>query len=207
MPAVYACFGYLALSTAIYGFSGMPLAFFWLALQSLLVVSMALWFRSRILVVANALIYILILAAYGVLSPLSHPVNFSFAFVSLGSARIMNWQRERLTLQTENLRILYLALGFVMVLYSLHSALPPQYVALSWTVAAAAYFLFSVILRNIKYRWMALFTFLATVIYLFLIDLPRLDPEFRVAAFIFLGLMALGISLFYSKLKRFLKKR
>jgi hypothetical protein len=35
-PAIYASFGYMALSIAIYGYAKMPAAFFWLSLQSLL---------------------------------------------------------------------------------------------------------------------------------------------------------------------------
>jgi uncharacterized membrane protein len=102
------------------------------------------------------------------------------------------------------MRNLYLAIAFVLVLYSLYRALPASYVALSWTVAAVCYFGLSLLLRNIKYRWMAIFQLLATVLYLFFVDLARLDPRYRVVAFLFLGLMALGISLSYSKLRRLL---
>lgn len=204
VPSLHACFGYMALSIAIYGYAGIPAAFPWLSLQSLLVLSMALWFRSKILVVINFLIYLGILAVYWVISPQTNAVNFSFALVALASARVMNWQKTRLTLRTEVMRNLYLAIAFVLVLYSLYRALPASYVALSWTVAAVCYFVLSLLLRNIKYRWMAIFQLLATVLYLFFVDLARLDPRFRVVAFLFLGLMALGISLSYSKLRRLL---
>jgi hypothetical protein len=205
-PAIYACFGYLGLSLAIYRFFGTPAAFFWLALQSLLVVSMALWFRSKILVVLNSIIFVGILVAYWATAPSSNLANFSFAIVSLASARIMNWQKQRLTLRTEMLRNVYLAIAFVFVLYSLARALPAYYVALFWTAAALIYFVISLLLHNHKYRLMALFTLLATVFHLFLVDLAQLDPKFRVAAFLFLGVMALAISLFYSKLRRLLGK-
>jgi uncharacterized membrane protein len=65
----------------------------------------------------------------------------------------------------------------------------------------------SYLLRNIKYRWMAMGALLVTVLYLFLVDLARLDPRFRVAAFLFLGLMALVISLFYTRIRHLLGKR
>jgi hypothetical protein len=203
----YACFCYMALSVAIYEFAKVPGAFLWLTLQSFLVVSMALWFRSRTLVVVNAVIYLGILLTYWVSSPLSNTVNFGFALVALGSARVMNWKKERLTLKTDGLRNVYLASTFVMVLFSLYHAVPPSYVALSWTVTAVVYFLLSLLLKNIKYRWMSLFNLLATVLYLFLIDLARLDPRFRVVAFLFLGLMAVGISLFYTRLRRLGRKQ
>ncbi len=201
-PSVFACFSYLSLTIAIYGLARVPEAFLWLGLQSFLVVSMALWFRSRVLVFANAVIYFSILIAYWITSPRSDLVNFGFALVALGSARVMNWQKERLTLRTDGLRNVYLAISFILILYSLHHLMPSSYVALSWTASAAAYFLLSLLLRNIKYRWMSLLNLAATVVYLFLVDLPHLDPKFRVAAFLLLGLMAVALSLFYTRLRR-----
>ncbi|MBM3792402.1 MAG: DUF2339 domain-containing protein, partial [Acidobacteria bacterium] len=180
--------------------------FLWLALQSLLVVSMSLWFRSRLLVVLNSLIFLGILLAYLAVSPVSDAVNFGFAFVALASARIMNWQKERLTLKTEMLRNVYLAVLLGMMLYALGHALPQNYTALAWTAAAAAYFLLSLLLHNIKYRWMSVLTLLATVLHLIFVDLRHLEPGYRVAAFLFLGVMALTISLFYTKLRSMLAK-
>jgi hypothetical protein len=202
IPAIYACFGYMALSISIYGYAAIPASFLWLSLQSLLVVSMALWFRSRTLVVMNSLIYVSILLAYFALSPSSDWVNFSFALVAIASARVMNWQKERLTLRTETLRNVYLFSAFSLALYSLYRAVPGQYVALSWTAAAVAFFLLSRLLRSRKYRWMAVAAMLITVAYLFLVDLARLDLRFRIAAFLFLGLMTLAISLFYARARR-----
>jgi hypothetical protein len=205
-PAIYACFGYMALSVSIYGYKRMPDSFFWLSLQSLLVVSMALWFRSRTLVVMNSLIYVTILLLYFAISPSSNAVNFSFAIVALASARVMNWQKERLELRTDMLRNVYLVIAFVLVFYALLRAVPARYVALSWTATAVVYFLLSRLLGSIKYRWMAISAMLMTVVYLFLVDLAHLDPMFRVAAFIFFGLMALGISLFYARNRWIIKK-
>lgn len=202
-PSVYACFGYMALSVALYGYAGIPTAYFWLALQSLLVVSMSLWFRSKLLVVVNFFIFLGILGAYLVLSPSSNIANFTFAAVAHASARIMNWQKDRLTLRTKNLRNLYLIIAFIFVLYGIHHAVPPSYVTLSWTAAAVVYFLLSLLLRNIKYRWMAIAAVFLTILYLFLVDLARLDPRYRVAAFLFLGIIALAISLFYTRFRRF----
>jgi hypothetical protein len=198
----YACFGYVALSVAIYGFVRGPEVFLWLALQSFVVVSMALWFRSRVLVVVNALIYFAILAGYSISEPMSVSVNFGLALVALLSARVMNWKKERLTLRTDGLRIVYLGATFIMVLYSLYHAVPPSFVALSWTATAVGYFLLSVWLKNVKYRWMSLLTLLATVGYLILVDMARLDPKLRVVAFLCIGLMAVGISIFYAKLRQ-----
>jgi uncharacterized membrane protein len=167
---------------------------------------MALWYRSRALVVANSLIYICMLMAYTISPRSSDVVNFSFALVALASARVMNWQKERLTLRTNLLRNVYLSLGFVLVLYALYCAAPSNYVTLTWTAAAVAYFVLSIVLSNIKYRWMAISTMFMTVGYLFFVDLARLDAIYRVAAFLFLGVMALLISIFYTRYKRFLGK-
>ena len=200
--AIYACFSFVALSIAIYEFAAMPLSFLWLAFQSLFVVSIALWYRSKILVVVNSLIYIGILIGYLALSPPSHPVNFTFAFVALASARVMNWQKERLTLQTEMLRNVYLAVAFLLIFYGLSQAVPRQYVTLSWTLTAVGYFVMSYILKSKKYRLMAISAMLVTVAYLFIVDLANLDPLFRVAAFLFLGVVAVVISLYYTRIKR-----
>ena len=206
IPAIYACFGCLALSIAIYGYSGVPAVFLWLSLQSLLVVSMALWFRSKILVVANAFIFLCILATYVTGFPSSDWANFSFALVGHASARIMNWQKKRLTLQTEMLRNIYLLIGFVFVLYTLYHAVPANYVTLSWMGAAVTYFLVSVLLKNIKYRWLAIASALVTISFLFLVDLARLDPKFRVPAFLFVGVMTLVISLYYTRFRQLIAK-
>lgn len=206
IPAIYACFGYLALSVAIYGYAGIPAVFLWLSLQSLLVVSMALWFRSKILVVANALIFLCILATYVTGFPSSDWVNFSFALVGHASARIMNWQKKRLTLHTEMLRDVYLVIGFVFVLYTLYHAVPANYVTLSWMGVAVAYFLVSLLLKNIKYRWLAVASALVTISFLFLVDLARLDPKYRVPAFLFVGVMTLVISLYYTKFRQLMAK-
>ena len=206
-PAIYACFGFMALSIAIYGYAAIPSSFLWLSLQSLLVVSIALWFRSKVLVVVNSFIYVGILIGYFVLSPSSPPVNFSFALVALASARVMNWQKERLTLRTEMLRNVYLFIAFVLIFYALYRAVPSQYVTLSWTMTAVGYFLLSYLLKSGKYRLMAISAMLVNVVYLFLVDLASLDPRFRVAAFMFLGLMAVMISLYYTRVRKPLNRR
>jgi hypothetical protein len=201
-PAIYACFGFMALSIAIYGYAAIPDSFFWLSVQSLLVVSIALWFRSRILVVVNSVIYVGILIGYFALSRSSDAVNFSFAIVALSSARVMNWQKQRLTLRTDRLRNVYLFIAFVLIFYALFQVAPPQYVTLSWTMTAVVYFLLSYLLKSSKYRLMGFAAMLVTVVYLFLIDLASLDPRFRVAAFMFLGLMAVMISLYYTRIRK-----
>ena len=199
-PALFAGVGFMAMSVAIFAWARTPRAFPWLALQSLLVVSMALWFRSRLLVVANSVIFILVLVAYLVARHPMHLSNFGFALVALISARIMNWQKQRLELQTEMMRNLYLVIAFLLVPYALYHAVPRQHVSLSWVAAAAVYFAVGLALRNVKYRWMAVGTLLITVPWLVFVDVARLSPGYRVAAFLGLGLIAVLISLFYGRI-------
>jgi hypothetical protein len=199
LPALFACFGFMAMSVSVFGYAGLPNGHLLLAVQSLLVMSMALWYRSKIIVVVNTLLFIMILLIYAVAYPSIDVINFTFALVALASARILNWQRERLTLRTDMLRNLYLITAFIMVLYSLQHAVPPQYVTLSWTLAAVFYLVMNIILKNFKYRWMAIFTFIATAIYLFVVDLSSLQVGYRVIAFMFLAAISIATSIYYTK--------
>ena len=199
IPAFFACFGFMALSVAFYGFAKLPDAYFYLALQSFLVVSMALWFRSKIIVMANSVLYMGILLIY-LLS--FHPVDrisFCFAFVAFATARILNLKRERLTLKTDLLRNMYLVALFFTLLFSFYHAVPARYITLSWTAVAAGYFLLSFLLRNIKYRWMAIGTLLVTVGYLFFVDLAKLSIGYQVVAFMFLAVISISASLYYTQ--------
>ncbi|MCK4853648.1 MAG: hypothetical protein KAT31_05290 [Bacteroidales bacterium] len=199
IPALFACFGFMAMSVSVYGYTGLPNAHLLLALQSLLVMSMALWFRSKIIVVVNTILYVMILLIYMIAYPSVDSINIVFALVALASARILNWKKQRLTLRTEVLRNLYLIGAFFMVLYSLQQVVPAQYVTLSWTLAAVGYLVLNIILHNIKYRWMAIFTFIATAIYLFVVDLASLQVGYRVLAFMFLAIISLATSVYYTK--------
>ncbi|MCK5207518.1 MAG: hypothetical protein KAQ79_05845 [Cyclobacteriaceae bacterium] len=198
-PATYACFGFMAFSVAVYGFSGLPDVYFLLVLQSLLVVSMALWFRSQIIVVANSFLFISILLIYLITSESIDTINFAFAFTALATARILNWKKERLTLKTEVFRNVYLIVLFFMVLFSLSHALPSQYVTLAWTAAAIVFFILSILLRKIKYRWMAILTIIVTGGHLFFIDLGQMEIGYRVIAFLVFAIISLGVSLYYTK--------
>jgi hypothetical protein len=73
----------------------------------------------------------------------------------------------RLALKTELMRNAYLARAFVIIPYGLYHAVPKNYVSLSWLSAAVFYFIMSLILKNKKYRWMAILTIFLAVIYVF----------------------------------------
>ncbi len=197
-PATYACFGFMAFSIAIYGYSGLPSAYSLLVLQSFLVVSMALWFKSKIIVVVNSILFVSILFIYLTTSD-SVVVSFAFAFTALATARILNWQKERLTLKTDVFRYIYLLIAFFMILYSLNKALPSYYVTLAWTATAFGFFLLSILLNNSKYRYLSILTILVTGVHLFFIDLSRMAVGYRVIAFLVFAIISLGVSLYYTK--------
>lgn len=196
--AFYALYGFMAMSIALYGLFGFPRVYLLLSLQSLIVVSMALWFRNRLIVIMNSLLFLTILIVYLASSKSVDAINFSFALVALISARVINWQKLRLQIKTEALRNQYLIIGFFMVLYAVYHAVPRQFVTLSWTMAALLYFLLSFILKNVKYRYMALGTMISTAFYLFIVDLARIEVIYRVLAFLFLAIISIGISIYYA---------
>lgn len=196
--AFYALYGFMAMSIALYGLVGLPKVYLLLSVQSLIVVSMALWFRNRLIVVMNSLLFFAILTVYLLSSDSVNGVNFSFALIALISARIVNWKSSRLKIETDLMRNLYMIEGFLMMLYALSHALPKQFVTLSWTLAALLYFLISLLLKNIKYRYMALGTMIGAAIYLFLVDLARIEIIYRVLALLFLAAISIGISMYYT---------
>jgi hypothetical protein len=197
-PAFFALYGFMAMSISLYGMVGFPDVYLLLSVQSLIVVSIALWFRNKLIIIMNSLLLLGILFIYLFTSKSVSGVNFSFAIVALVSARVINWKRERLEIKTDIIRNLYLIIGFFMVMLALFHAVPKQFVALSWTIAALVYFGLSFVLRNVKYRYMALGTMICAAIYLFVVDLARIEVIYRVLALIFLAIVSIGISIYYT---------
>lgn len=197
----YAILGYTALSVAIIAQFKIPDAFIWLCWQSLLVIITSLWFRSKIIVLANFVIFLIIFLAYLSSDVDVGPVSLSFGVVALLSARIMNWQKHRLELKTEFMRNAYLTTAFIMIPYALYHSVPKAFISLSWVGAAIFYYLLNIILKNKKYRWMALFTLLLTVVYILIIGIIKLEPVYRIISFIVLGLVLIITSIFYTRIR------
>jgi hypothetical protein len=195
----YTMIGNLALSAAIFQQFAIPDNFLWLCLQSFLVISLAIWFRSRIIVVTNFVIFISIFLSYLVLADTINAISLVFGFVAVFSARIMNWQHDRLELKADMLRNAYLLTALFMFPYALYHLVPPGYVSLSWVGIASFYYLMSKLLNNFKYRWMALATLLIAVIHLMIVGTTSFEPAYRIVSFIVLGLVLLGVSLWYFK--------
>lgn len=199
IAGLYAIYSFVALSITIAGIYHFPLAFLLLSIQGLLVVIVALWFRSRFMVVMNTILFVGLLIAYFATGESLHEINFSFALVALGTARILNWRKQRLEIRTELIRNIFLFTGAVMVLFSLHEAVPSNFITLSWALSATVFFILSVVIRNMKYRWLAISTMVLTVFYLFIVDLSNISLGYRIVALMFIAVISLGISIFYSR--------
>ena len=200
---IYAMLGYAALSAAIADLSAAPDVFVWLCWQSILVVSTAVWFRSRFIIVANFFIYLLVFVAYLTLAGTLGTISISFGIVALLSARILNWKKDRLELKTEMMRNAYLASALFVLPYALYHVVPHGYVSLSWLGLALFYYIASRLLNNNrKYRWMALLTTILTIIYVFTVEVVTLDPAYRIVSFLVLGSALLTVSMIYSRRRR-----
>jgi hypothetical protein len=138
--SVYALLGYAALSVAILKAFTPPGVFVWLSLESIVVVATAVWFRSRFIVVANFIIYLCVMAGYLLTAPQESGISLIFGVAELLSARILNWQRDRLELRTELMRNAYLAFAFLVFPHALYHLVPEGYRPLSWVGIAMFYY-------------------------------------------------------------------
>ncbi|MDF1575350.1 MAG: hypothetical protein P1P86_09190 [Bacteroidales bacterium] len=206
VAAMYAVYSFVAFSISIAGIFHFPLAFLLLSIQSILVVIVALWFRSRFMVIMNSILFLGLLLAYLIMGNILHEINFAFAIVALGTARILNWRKQRLEIRTELIRNIFLSTGAMMVLFSLHQAVPANFVTLSWTFSAMLFFILSLLIRNVKYRWLGIITIVVTVFYLFIVDLSNISLGYRIVALMFIASISLGISIFYSRRMKSRKK-
>ena len=173
--------------------------------QSLLVISTAVWFRSKFIIVANFIIYAIIFVAYLAVEGKVDLISISFGIVALLSARVLNWKKDRLELKTEQMRNAYLLSALFIIPYALYFAMPESLISVSWIVVAIVYYILSLILKNKKYRWMALLTLLLTVGYVFIIGITNSDPTYKIVSFIALGTVLIVVSLTYTKLRKSLK--
>ena len=197
--ALYALYGFVTFSLTVYGIYDFPRAYFLLAIQSLLVVVMAIWFRSRFIVGMNTFLFIILLVFYLQTSSFIDGVNISFSLAALLTARILYWKQDQLNIKTDILRNIYLFIGVVMVLITLYHLMPDRYIALSWTFVAVIFFGMSFILKIAKYRYLALGTLIAAAFYLFIVDLAKIELVFRIIALMFFALISIGLSIYYTK--------
>jgi len=197
----FAMAGYLALSIALARQFSAPAVFVWLALQSIVVVATAVWFRSRFIVVANFCIYLVIILSYLIAVQEEHGLTLGFGVVALVSARILNWKKHRLALKTESMRNAYLAIAFLAFPYALYHLVPHEYVSLSWIGIAGLYYALNGVIKVQKYRWMGHFTLMITVLYVVVIGIIQLDPVYRIVSFLALAVALLAVSMAFTRLR------
>jgi hypothetical protein len=194
--------GYAALSMAILKLSSAPQVFVWLSLQSLVVVSTAICFRSRFIVVANFFIFLATVAGYMIVATGETGISVGFGIVALVSARILNWQRDRLELKTELMRNAYLICAFLVFPYAVHHLLAAKYIALGWVGLAAVYYALNLAVRNQKYRWMGHGTLALATAYAVINAMRGFEPVYRVLSFLVLGTVLLIVSISFSRVRR-----
>jgi len=198
---IYSMVGYGALSLAIILNFNAPDYFIWLCWQSLLVVSTALWFRSRFIVVANFFIFISLTVTY-LLSGGEYGVEgLSFGLVSLFSARLMNINQKRLELQSEHLRNGYLVTAMLVIPFILYSILPDYLVGISWIVLSYLYYIMGKLINNKKYRLMASGTLILSLLYIFLFGLTSGDAAYKIVSFMLISIALVIVSVVYSRVR------
>jgi hypothetical protein len=198
----YALTGYGALSMAILKAAPVPEVFVWLSGQSLVVVTTAIWFRSRLIVVANFAIYAAIVLGYMIVASQETGISLGFGLVALVSARILRWQQDRLELKTNLMRNAYLVSAFIVFPYALYHLVPARFVALSWVGLAVGYYGMNLIVRNQKYRWMGHAT-LGLAAGLLLLAVPGgVQPLYRIVSFLALGTVLLVVSMVFARARR-----
>lgn len=197
--SIYVLYGFMALSVTLYGLFGLPDSYMLFALQSLLVVSTALWFRSRFMVVMNTLLFLGFMAICLIDSPETVSNNFAFMLVAFLSARVINWKKERLQIKTQFVRNIYLASGLVMTLIALYHAFPGSYITASWIAAAIVLFILSLLMKNKKYRWLAITVMVTSAVRLIFVDMSTIEIGYRVMIFLALAVISIVVSILYTK--------
>lgn len=197
---LYSMLAYAALSVSIIFTFSSPNYFIWLCWQSLAVVSTALWFRSKFIVVTNFFIFLLIFLTYLASNGTNIPITgLSFGIVALISARVMNWQKERLELKTENLRIAYLVVAFLLIPFVLYLNVPSQFVGITYILLALIYYFIGKLINNKKYRLMASGTLILAMIYIFIFGLTSSDTAYKIISFLVVSVALVVISTVYAR--------
>ncbi len=198
---IYAMSAYAALSAAIIASYSEPAYFILLCWQSIVVISTALWFRSKFIIVANTFIFGGILITYLINVSTVGIEGVSFGLAALISARILNWQKTRLELTTNTIRLAYLIMAFFILPYVLYEVLPSSFVGLSWAGLALLYYLMGRLLKNKKYRMMAVYTLILTSLYLAAFGIASADITYKIISFLAVSIILLIISIMYTRMR------
>jgi hypothetical protein len=145
------------------------------------------------------LIHAVIVLGYVFVAERESGISVGFGIVALLSARMLNWQKDRLELKIELMRNAYLLSAFVIFLYALYHLVPGTYVGLAWVGLALFYYVMNLIVRSQKFRRMGHVTLLLTTLYLVIVGTSRFEPIYRVLSFLVLGTVLLIVSLVFTR--------
>ena len=194
--------GYMALSIALIKAFDSPEVFVALSVQSLVVIATAIYFCSKFIILANSMIFIGIILGYIALSEGEQGMSIGFGIVALISARILNWQKKRLTLETEFMRNTYLTVAFVVLPFALYYLSPEKFIAVAWLGLSLFYYGLFLFFGNRKYRWMGHLTLLLTALYVVVVGTARLESHYRIITFFALGSIMVIVSVVFSLIRR-----
>jgi hypothetical protein len=79
--------------------------------------------------------------------------------------------------------------------------MPEGYAALSWVGVAVLYYLFSLVLENRKYRWMAVLTLLMSIFYISILGMISGELIYKIISFLVLGSVLIAVSVLYGRMK------
>ena len=199
--STYSLMAFISLSAAVIALTEVPDVFIFLIWQCILVTAAAIWFQSKTLTVTNFLIFLGLFFVYLITAGGFSIISLSFGIVALISARILNWQKQRLTLKTEFMRNIYLAIAFFSIPFTLAKSLPNEYIGLSWLVVSVLYYILSIVLKTFKYRWMAHLTLIGTIFYVLIFGLSSLDTTFKIITLFSIGIVTFIISILFTRHK------
>lgn len=198
---IYSLISFVALGIAVMMSIEVPNVFLPLIWQSLVVIALAIWFESKSILISNFLIYLVIFIAYLIYAQSLSIASISFGIVALISARILNWQKNRLTLKTEFMRNTYLGVAFFALPFSLIKSIPVEFIGLSLIGLAIVYYVLSTLLNNFKYRWMAHLTLLGSLVYILGFGLSIEDTLIQVITLLTLALTLIFVSIYYTRMR------
>ncbi|MBU0561633.1 MAG: hypothetical protein KJ799_03940 [Bacteroidetes bacterium] len=198
---IYSFTSFASLSIAFLAAIDSPTVFIPLIWQSVIVIAFGIYFHSKSIVASNFGIFFIIFLAYLLSADTYNYASVSFGIIALISARLLNWQRDRLTLKTEFMRNIYLFIAFFSIPYMLIKSFPMEYIGISLIILASIYYFLSIILKTYKYRWMAHFTLLGTMVYVFAFALSELDITFQIITLLALSITLIAVSIFFTKMR------
>ena len=99
------------------------------------------------------------------------------------------------------MRNIYLIIALFWIPYVFYCVLPSVYTGLALLVLALAYFGMSKLLKNLKYRLMAVMTLLITVFYLMVFGITNPEVTYKVISFLAAGIVLIITSAAFSRIK------